>query len=54
MIYDWKNVRTGKIVQHDHYSEPPKKRGKWVRVYSVGVGRIEGAGGSPGRVVGRS
>jgi len=48
MRYEWKNVRTGKVVEHDHWSVPPKLPGKWVRLFNFGVGRVEGAGGSPG------
>jgi len=49
VLYEWKNPKTGKVVLHDHPSEPPKKRGKWIRVYSFGIGRIEGGGATPGR-----
>ena len=49
MIYEWRNPKTGEVVEHDHWSEPPKKRGKWIRVYSFGIARVEGAGGAPGR-----
>ncbi len=49
MTYEWKNVRTGKVVEHDHPTEPPFKRGKWQRVYSFGTGSVEGGGGSPAR-----
>lgn len=47
-LYEWKNVKTGKIVEHDHWSEPPDLPGKWQRVYSVAIGRVPGASGSPG------
>lgn len=43
----WKNEK-GEVVEHDHYSDPPKLPGTWKRVYSFGLGRVEG-GGSPGR-----
>jgi hypothetical protein len=46
--YEWKNAKTGEIVEHDSATEPPRKPGKWVRVYSFGLGRIEG-GASPSR-----
>jgi hypothetical protein len=48
VIYEWKNARTGEVVEHDHWSEPPRKPGTWKRVYSVGIGRVEGAGGGRG------
>lgn len=47
-IYEWKNIRTGKIVETTDPVNPPK-RGKWTRVFSIGLGRTEGAGGSPSR-----
>jgi hypothetical protein len=46
--YDWKNVETGEVVTTSHWSEPPDDSGKWRRLYSFGVGRVEGAGGSRG------
>ena len=48
--YDWKNVETGEVVEHDHYADPPKLPGEWKRVYSLGIGRVEG-GASKGRQV---
>lgn len=50
MVYLWQNTDTGEIVEHDHWSTPPEKPGSWVRKFSFGVGRVEGGGGSPGRV----
>ncbi len=50
MNYEWKNLKTGKIVETDSPDVPPK-RGKWKRVYSYGLGRIEGAGLAPSRRV---
>jgi hypothetical protein len=48
VIYEWKNDETGETVEHDHHAEPPPLPGEWRRVFSVGVGRVEGAGGSAG------
>ena len=48
MKYLWKDPKSGETIEHDHPSDPPKKG--WVRVYSFGIGRVEGGGGSPGRV----
>jgi hypothetical protein len=48
MKYEWRNVRTGKVVENDSPTEPPLK-GKWKRVYSFGVGRVEGGANSPAR-----
>lgn len=48
MIYEWKNAKTGEVVEHDHWSMPPRKPGTWRRIYSVGIGRVEGAGGNSG------
>lgn len=50
MKWEWKNVKTGEVVEHDHWSIPPDKSGDWKRVWAFGVGRVEGGGGSPGRV----
>lgn len=47
-LYEWKNTKTGEVVDHDHWSEPPNLPGEWKRVFSVGLGRIEG-GASPAR-----
>ena len=47
-VYEWKNVKTGKVVEHTSPTEPPAK-GKWIRVYSFGIGRVEGAGNAPAR-----
>ena len=46
--YDWKNGKTGEIRETDSWSRPPDLTGVWERVYSFGVGRVEGAGGTPG------
>jgi len=48
-VYEWKNNKTGKIVEHDHWNEPPDKSGHWFRLFSFGTGRVEGAGTSPSR-----
>lgn len=51
--YLWKNPKTGEIVEversFENADQPPDKRRKWVRVYSFGLGRVEGGGGSPAR-----
>lgn len=49
MKYEWRNVETGEMVEHDHWSVPPALPGTWVRNYLFGVGRVEGGGGTPGR-----
>lgn len=48
-VYEWRNIKTGEVIDHDHWGEPPKKRGKWERVYRFGIGRVEGAANSPPR-----
>ena len=48
VTYEWINVKTGKIVEHDSPIHPPSKRGQWKRLFSFGVGRVEG-GASPSR-----
>lgn len=48
MTYEWRNIETGQVIDHDHYSEPPDDSGKWVRVFSVGINTSGGA--SPSRV----
>jgi len=47
-LYEWKN-QDGKVVEHDHWSEPPNLPGKWKRVFSFAVATVEGGGGSPAR-----
>ena len=52
--YDWLNIETDEVVTVERkladYQVPPDDFGDWVRVISgFGVGRIEGAGGSPNR-----
>lgn len=53
-IYAWKNKRTGEITEvmrpMSECNTPPDWTNEWERVYSFGLGRVEGAGGSPGRV----
>jgi hypothetical protein len=46
-VYEWKNIRTGEIIEHSHWSIPPDESGDWRRIFSFGVGRVEGAGSSP-------
>lgn len=46
--YEWKN-QNGEVVEHDHWSKPPRLPGTWKRVYSFAAGRVEGGGGSPSR-----
>lgn len=51
--YVWKNKKTEEVVEVQRsISEcelPPDSTGEWERVYSFGVGRVEGGGGSPSR-----
>jgi len=49
MMYDWKNLETGEVIEHGHYSKPPKRPGNWQRVFSFGTGRVPGGAGSPAR-----
>lgn len=49
MQYEWQNIKTGKIVDHDHWSIAPSLPGKWRRVFSVAVGTVNGAAGTPAR-----
>lgn len=50
--YLWKNTKTGKIVEVFRSiakaHEGPDEPGTWQRIYSFGVGRVEG-GASKGR-----
>lgn len=48
MQYEWKNPKTGQTMMTPSPDKPPKYG--WVRVFTFGVGRVEGGGGSPGRV----
>ncbi len=50
--YDWQNVKTGEVVETNSPSDPPSKKGKWRRLYSFGLGKIEG-GASPAWPIGR-
>lgn len=47
-IYEWQNLDSGEVVEHNHPSSPPSE-GNWKRIYSVSVGKVKGAGGSPSR-----
>jgi len=51
--YAWRNVKTGEIREVvrsiDEHDIPPTKSGKWERIYSVAIGSVSGAGGSPSR-----
>lgn len=51
--YEWKNTETDEVVTVDRrmsdHHVPPDDSGKWVRVYSVGIGRVEGAAGDKAR-----
>lgn len=53
-LYPWKNTKTGEEVEllrsMAESDIPPNDDEGWERVYSFGLGRIEGAGGSPPRV----
>jgi hypothetical protein len=56
-VYEWRNIRTGEVVEHDSPTDPPGAccddpdccEEKWQRVFAFGVGRVEGAGSSPPR-----
>lgn len=50
-LFEWKNLKTGEIIETDQYDTPPVLPGDWQRVYSLSFGRIEGAGGSKGGYV---
>ena len=50
-IYEWKNEKTGKVVETDKHDEPPDLPGKWKRVYSLSIGAVSGAGESGGGYV---
>lgn len=51
--YEWKNTKTEEVVTVSRkvadYQVPPDDSGNWVRVYSFGLGRVDGGGGTPGR-----
>jgi hypothetical protein len=53
-FYAWKNKKSGKIVEverpmsHSHLP-PGNDAAGWERVFAFGIGRVEGAGGSPAR-----
>jgi hypothetical protein len=51
--YEWKHVETEEVVTVTRkladYQVPPDDSGKWVRVYSVGIGRVDGAAGDKAR-----
>ena len=60
-LYTWKNKKTGKLVDVRRSSAessvppdifddlPGTTPGDWERYYAFGIGRVEGAGGSPAR-----
>lgn len=52
-LYAWKNTETGEVVEVQRtMSEAtiaPDDSGKWERIFTFGIGRVEGGGGSPGR-----
>lgn len=52
-IYAWKNTYSGEVVEvlrpMSECNTPPDSTNQWERVYSFGVGRVEGAGSSPAR-----
>lgn len=45
--YEWKN-ENGEVRVTDRWDKKPDEPGDWKRIYSVGIGRVEGAGGGPG------
>lgn len=53
-LYTWKNKATGEVVEiqrpMSEATVPPDEESEWERLYSFGVGRVEGGGGSPARV----
>lgn len=51
-VYEWK--RWNEETQEFDYNltmtlDPPDESGQWRRVYSVAIGQVPGAGGSPAR-----
>lgn len=49
--YLWCNRQTGEERETTSWSTPPDESGNWTRKYIVGIGRVQGAGGSPARQV---
>lgn len=49
--YEWKNEH-GEIELTTEPDKKPDKDGEWKRVYSVAIGSVPGAGGSPARKAG--
>lgn len=55
-LYEWKRIRQDRMIATWEYATtdspdvPPEGVG-WVRVYSFGIGSVQGAGGSPARRV---
>jgi hypothetical protein len=47
--YEWKNIKTGKRELTYSPTTAPDESGEWKRVYSVAIGSVPGAGGSPSR-----
>jgi hypothetical protein len=51
--YGWVNKKTGEYVEVHRplkeYDVPPTEEDEWERVFSFGVGRVEGGGSSPSR-----
>jgi len=46
--YLWKD-EDGNLEETESYDTPPTTDKQWRRVYSVGIGRVGGAGGSPSK-----
>lgn len=49
MTYEWKNPETGEIEETTSCDVPPHEG--WVRVFSFGLGSVQGGGSSPSRYV---
>lgn len=50
-VYAWKNLDTREVIETDDCCNPPDLPGIWKRVFSLGFGRVEGAGETPPRYV---
>lgn len=48
-VYQWVNTKTNEYRETDSYDTPPTKSKHWKRIYSLGIGNVPGAGGSPVR-----
>jgi hypothetical protein len=45
-VFEFQNKKTGEIIEHHTYEAPGPE---WQRIFSFGVGQVQGAGNTPAR-----